>query len=96
MAAYTREEFLEALRKRVGEDTSDEAIAFVQSMTETYDAMAANNGEDWKKKYEENDAQWRQKYRDTFFQATPEPEEPQTEEPKKPHTFNDLFKEGGH
>ena len=96
MAAYTREEFLEALRKRVGEDTSDEAIAFVQSMTETYDAMAANNGEDWKKKYEENDAQWRQKYRDTFFQVTPEPEEPQTEEPKKPHTFNDLFKEGGH
>lgn len=96
MAAYTREEFLEALRKRVGEDTSDEAISFVQNMTETYDAMAANNGEDWKKKYEENDAQWRQKYRDTFFQATPEPEEPQTEEPKKPHTFNDLFKEGGH
>ena len=96
MAAYTREEFLEALRKRVGEDTSDEAIAFVQSMTETYDAMAENNGEDWKRKYEENDAQWRQKYRDTFFQATPEPEEPQTEEPKKPHTFNDLFKEGGH
>lgn len=96
MAAYTREEFLEALRKRVGEDTSDEAISFVQNMTETYDAMAANNGEDWKKKYEENDAQWRQKYRDTFFQPAPESEEPQTEEPKKPHTFNDLFKEGGH
>ena len=96
MAAYTREEFLEALRKRVGEDTSDEAIAFVQNMTETYDAMAANSGEDWKKKYEDNDAQWRQKYRDTFFQATPEPEEPQPEESKKPRTFNDLFKEGGH
>ena len=96
MAAYTREEFLEALRKRVGEDTSDEAIAFVQNMTETYDAMAANSGEDWKKKYEDNDAQWRQKYRDTFFQATPELEEPQTEESKKPRTFNDLFKEGGH
>ena len=56
---------------------------------------------DWKKKYEENDKQWREKYRDRFFSGNedgtknPDPIEPPTEPntlpPDSPKTFDDLF-----
>ena len=92
MAIKTIEEIMGAVRARVGEDTSDEAIAFVEDVSDTLTSLS--NAEDWKKKYEENDAEWRKRYQDRFFNPDkandPEPE-PNTE-PKK-LTFDELFKE---
>lgn len=64
MAVKTRDEIMEAIRKRIGEDTSDEAISLLEDVTDTfadYETKAADKT-DWKAKYDEMDANWRKKY----------------------------------
>lgn len=92
MAIKTIEEIMGAVRARVGEDTSDEAIAFVEDVSDTLTSLSS--AEDWKKKYEDNDAEWRKRYQDRFFN----PEKPgdiEKPEDSKPErlTFDELFKE---
>lgn len=101
MAIKTREEILESIRGRFGDDTSDETISLVEDITDTITDMerkANGNGTDWKKKYEENDANWRKKYRDRFFGSPAEGDDDDIDEPsapsKKNYTFENLFKEG--
>ena len=92
MAIKPIEELMGAVRARVGEDTSDEAIAFVEDVSDTLASLS--NADDWKKKYEENDAEWRKRYQDRFF-SPEKPNDPEPEpdpEPKK-LTFDELFKE---
>ena len=94
MSIRSIEEIMSAVKARVGEDTSDETLAFVEDISDTLFSMQQNNGEDWKKKYEENDADWRAKYRDRFFNpdkiADPDPDPDPTPKAK---TYEDLFKE---
>ena len=92
MAIKTIEELMGAVRARVGEDTSDEAIAFVEDVSDTLASLS--NAEDWKKKYEDNDAEWRKRYQDRFFNPDKpnDPEPAPDPEPKK-LTFDELFKE---
>ena len=95
MAILTSEELLNRVKQYVGEDTSDAALSFVQDITETVKATSTET-EDYKKKYEENDAMWRQRYRDAFFSDKPTPIDniPEEEtETKAPEHFKDLFKE---
>ena len=92
MAIKTIEELMGAVRARVGEDTSDEAIAFVEDVSDTLNSLS--NAEDWKKKYEENDAEWRKRYQDRFFNTDkPNDSEPETDTEPKKLTFDELFKE---
>lgn len=72
MAVLKKEEFISALKTRIGEDTSEEAIKFLEDMADTYADLEGRIGEDWKTKYEQNDAEWRTKYRDRFFSGAPE------------------------
>lgn len=99
MAVRSKAEILELIRERVGDDTSDEALTIIEDITDTldnYDARIAGSG-DWQRRYEENDAEWRQRYRDRFFGSVNEdlidddPEDPE-DEPEKPQSFDDLFK----
>lgn len=99
MAVRSKAEILELIRERVGDDTSDEALTIIEDITDTlddYDARIAGSG-DWQQRYEENDAEWRQRYRDRFFGSGNEdlidddPEDPE-DEPEKPQSFDDLFK----
>ena len=76
MAIKTIEELMGAVRARVGEDTSDEAIAFVEDVSDTLASLS--NAEDWKKKYEDNDAEWLKRYQDRFFN----PDKPNDPEPE--------------
>lgn len=100
MAVRTREEVMEMIRERIGEDTSDSALAIIEDLTDTlddYDARIADSG-DWRARYEENDAAWRQRYRDRFFGTGTDDitEEAAVEEPaeeKAPQTFEELFTE---
>ena len=103
MSVLSKEDFMNSIKGRVGEDTSDEAIKFIEDMTYTFNDLTNRIGdkEDWKTKYEENDKAWKQKYRDRFFntEAKEEIEEHEKEkekemeidEPKK-LTFDALFK----
>lgn len=99
MAVKTREEILESFKTRLGENPDDEAISFLEDVTDTLDDFekrANGDGTDWKSKYEENDANWRKKYTERFFSDEPEPEpkpEPKQEPVNTPRTFSDLFKE---
>lgn len=100
MAVKTKEEILSLIKDRLGDDTSDTALQLVEDINDTLDSLEKPaDSEDWKTKYEQNDAEWRKKYRDRFFNTgstddkpnePSEPEEP--EEPEDPVTFDDLFK----
>ena len=99
MAVRTRDEILESLKARIGDSTDDDTLAFIEDVTDTltdYETRVSDST-NWKEKYETNDAEWRQRYRNRFFGA-PESEEVETEdvvekETEKPMTFEDLFKE---
>ena len=69
MAIKSKDELLEALRARIGEDNSDEAIALIEDFVDTYDDLenkSKGDGTDWKQKYEDNDKEWREKYISRF------------------------------
>lgn len=95
MSKLTKEEFMNALKKRIGDSTTDEDLNFLKDMNDTYDDLekASQDTTDWKSKYEENDASWRQRYKDTFFNK-PDEDEDIDDKGKKPLTYESLFKEG--
>lgn len=98
MAVKSRDEILELIRARIGDDTSDETIAIIEDVTDTlddYEKRIADSG-DWKARYEQNDADWRHKYKERFFaprEGVEEIEETEEEEKEEKRTFEDLFKE---
>ena len=95
MAVKTQAEIMEALKGILGENTSDDVLAFTENLTDTLNAN--NDGTDWKTKYEENDANWRKKYRDRFFNSPANESDPDEDNPTsgydKKLTFESLFKE---
>ena len=93
----TKSELLDSIKAKLGEDTSDEAIALVEDINDTFDDFESKTKDStsWKQKYEENDAQWRQKYKDRFFSGGSTDDDDiggdEDEPPKKPLSFEDLF-----
>ena len=69
MPALSKDQLLSKIKERIGEDTSDEALRFIEDVTDTIDDYESKTKDntDWKKKYEDNDAEWRKKYKDRFF-----------------------------
>lgn len=67
MAVLTREDYLARIRERIGEDTSDTAIKFLEDMTDTYDSLKPQSEKDWEKEYKNLDEQWRRKYMERFY-----------------------------
>lgn len=98
MAVKSKDELMSAIRARIGEDKSDEAISLIEDISDTLDdiqSKTTSDGADWKAKYEENDATWRQKYRDRFFN-NPDTKEDEMEYEGgeiKALTYDELFKE---
>lgn len=87
MAVISIEELLSQIRERTGE--SDEDLTFLENVTDTVQSL--KDAEEWKTKYEENDAAWRTRYKERFENApvtSKTPPEPENE--KK--TFEDLFR----
>ena len=41
MSVLNKEDFLTRIHERIGADTTDEAIAFMEDMTDTYNSLAA-------------------------------------------------------
>lgn len=65
-----REQYFERLRDRIGDDASDEAIAFLEDFTDTFEEFenrVNGDGEDWEKKAREIDEAWKRRYRNRFF-----------------------------
>lgn len=93
----TKEEILNSIKDILKDDTSDSALSLIEDLSDTLDNTKPSDETDWKTKYEENDAQWRQRYRDRFFskpaqEDSDETDDPAPEETNEPKTFSDLFK----
>lgn len=97
MPILKREEFFNRVHEKIGNDTSDEAISFLEDMTDTFNDLekkANGTGEDWEKKYHELDESWKAKYRHRFLNSDGgcyEPMKREEEKEVKEVTFDDLF-----
>ena len=85
----------DAITKFLGDRTDDEAIALL----ETIDNEGVDE-ENWKQKYENNDAEWRKKYTERFKEGKtvvlptpePKPDDPNDEEERLENlNLNDLL-----
>lgn len=86
-----RNSLIQRIKEYVGDNDDDNTLSFIEDVT---DSINSYDNEDWKTKYEENDASWRQKYKDRFFNAGSDKDE--TDDiltPPKPKTYRyeDLF-----
>lgn len=89
----SKEELIASITKMIGDSTSDESISLLEDVTDTMDSLS--DGENWKQKYEDNDREWRQKYKERFMTPVDDKGEPEPiEEPGEPKvkTFEELFK----
>lgn len=106
MSVLGKEEFFNRIKEHVGDDTSDESIAFIEDITDTYNALEQSSKDetDWKSKYEELDENWKKRYRDRFFDGNagnPETTPATVKKKQKENVetdgekidFNDLFEE---
>lgn len=97
MAVVNKDTIMERLRENFNDNVSDDVLGLLEDVTDTlndYQSRLEENG-DWKERYEQNDREWRQKYKDRFFNNEPEPDpEPEPDkdpEQAKPTTFEELF-----
>lgn len=101
MSIKTKDEILSTIKSLLKDDTSDDAISILEDVTDTFDDLqskAQGDGEDWKTRYEENDKEWRQKYRDRFFNHSadePEDDIDTPDEAVEKVKFEELFSQEG-
>ena len=93
----TRDEFFDRVQRVAGTDTSDETLAFIEDMTDTYNSLEARangDGTDWEQRYHDLDESWKEKYKKRFFSggASRIVEEVKDTEEKRDIDFDDLFK----
>ncbi len=99
MAVKDMVSILSAVKQMIGDNTSDEAIALMEDITDTitdYETKVADKT-DWKSKYDEVDASWRRKYIERFSGKTGEEikneQEEQIKDDGEIRSFDELFTE---
>lgn len=103
MAVLSHDDFMNAVKGLAGDNADDSTLAMIENFTDTFNDLEsrANDTTDWKTKYEQNDNEWREKYKARFFEGK-EGADPATvmREQKENNTddgkcisFDDLFKE---
>lgn len=101
MSVLSREEYFNRLHTMVGTDTSEDALSFLEDMSDTYNSISQankNDNTDWERKYHELDESWKERYRHRFFSSGDSSYIPDTvkAEPKDEYdpdaiTVSDLF-----
>lgn len=97
MAIKSHEDLLKSLNALIGDNTTDENLAILEDVTDTlkdYEEKTADQT-NWKSKYEQNDADWRKKYKERFLsgETIKDEQEEDVEKDSKTLTFDSLFKE---
>lgn len=88
----SKDDLMASIKAVIGEDATDESLSLLEDVSDTFDSFSQPPTEDWKAKYEENDAMWRQKYRDRFFGEVEEHDDDFTPSGRtEKRTFEDLF-----
>lgn len=102
MSVLNRDDFFNRINTIVGTDTSDDALAFIEDMTDTYNSLettANGDGANWEQRYHELDECWKAKYKRRFFTGNgstiPVVENSEQDEVVTPEsiTIDDLFTE---
>lgn len=91
MAVRTRDELITAVNAIIGETPDDNGLSLLEDISDTF--AIHNDTEDWKTKYEENDAEWRRRYRERFEGKEVVVEEKEDDAPKEKTKFEELFEE---
>lgn len=89
MSVKSIDEILNAVKERIGDDTSDSAISFVEDISDTLNSLSEQ--ENWKQKYEQNDSEWRKKYRDRFLSGESSSDGDDSGDENEPLTYEKLF-----
>lgn len=98
MAIRTREEIMQAVQNNLGDvATTDSGIELIEDLTDTLADLEtrASDQTDWEAKYNQLDADWRQRYTARFFSG----EEQESEQENNSDetvilSYDELFKEG--
>lgn len=99
MSVVSKESLLERIRDMTGVENaeSDESISLLEDLSDTFEDLFSQivQAGDYKKKYEENDAEWRKRYHDRFFSAVEETtiKEDDKDDDVEKKTYESLFKE---
>lgn len=99
MSVVSKESLLERIREITGVENaeSDESISLLEDLSDTFEDLSSQvlQAGDYKRKYEENDAEWRKKYHDRFFSVVEETKikEDEKDDDVEKKTFDSLFKE---
>lgn len=95
MAVKSITEIMSALSERLGEQADDATLEFIGDLQDTLTDFETRTSDQtkWKEKYEQNDAAWRQKYKQRFFSGdgASQPDEDDDDDEPKPLRFEDLF-----
>lgn len=91
MAVSTKEDLIARISESFGENLSDDNISLLEDVADTIDSFS--DKEDWKTKYEENDASWRKRYKERFEGKVDDihDDDPEIEHYDAPTKFEDLF-----
>lgn len=94
MAVRSKEEIINAIKSKFGDDTSDDTIGIIEDIADTYDDLKGSNsdGKDWKAEAERIDKEWREKYVARFTGGSNDDDDidPPKPEPKK-YSYEKLF-----
>lgn len=103
MAVLSHDDFMSAVKSLAGDSADDNTLTMIENFTDTFNDLEsrASDTTDWKTKYEQNDNEWREKYKARFFEGgegtdTIEVMREQKEDINddgKDISFDDLFKE---
>lgn len=103
MAVLSHDDFMSAVKGLAGDNADDKTLTMIENFTDTFNDLEtrASDTTDWKAKYEQNDNEWREKYKARFFEGE-EGTDPTTvmknkeediTDDDKDISFDDLFKE---
>ena len=99
MAKLEREAFLQRIKSKIGETPSDEDIAFLEDMTDTFDGLSgAFTQDDIDNAVKAKDEEWRKKYAERFFESGAKPDDGEgssgsDDEDPEEITIEDLYTE---
>ena len=87
-----REEYLRRIGERIGD--SDEDIAFLEDMTDTFDGLSEGTRQEEIDRLTAENAELRRKYKERFFAPGKADDDPDPDpEPEEKTKFEDLFTE---
>ena len=88
MAVVERDVLIQRIASVLSDPESDDSLSLIEDVTDTLDA---GSSDDWKTKYEENDAAWRKRYKERFLKKPDKEPEIDDDEKEEKKTYDDLF-----